>query len=46
MRRLEDYERDLDLAPVWLSLDAARLRTDAAGAPPWTQRELLVLDSL
>jgi 8-oxo-dGTP pyrophosphatase MutT (NUDIX family) len=45
---LEDYERDLGLAPVWLPLDVARqrLRTDAAGAPRWTQRELLVLDSL
>ena len=38
---LEDYERDLGLAPVWLPLDVARqrLRTDAAGAPRWTQRE-------
>ena len=45
---LEDYERDLGLTPVWLGLAEARsrLRADAAGAPRWTQRELLVLDSL
>ena len=36
----------LPFAPTSVSVARQRLRTDAAGAPRWTQRELLVLDSL
>jgi 8-oxo-dGTP pyrophosphatase MutT (NUDIX family) len=47
-QRLDDYERDLGLAPVWLDVAEAVGRLRAAGpqAHRWTRRELLVLDLL
>jgi 8-oxo-dGTP diphosphatase len=47
-QRLDAYERELGMAPVWLDVDEAvrTLRSAASGGSRWTARELLVLERL
>jgi 8-oxo-dGTP diphosphatase len=47
-QRLDAYERDHGMAPVWLDVDEAvrTVRSLGAGRSRWTARELLVLERL
>lgn len=50
-QNLDDYERDLDMKPLWITIDEALKRNrqvflNNPNPPKWTKREIFFLESL